>query len=535
MNFVTKLPKTSNGHDTIWVIVDRLTKSAHFILTRETDSMETLTRIGLIAYKLELPEELSNVHSTFHISNLKKCLSDESLVIPMKELQLDDKLKFVEELVKVMDREVKQHKQSDPSEDQLVPIAFSPFFNDPYMKVMQADYATNELPIPPPPAPISPPPSLVLSPQFDPQNFFLPEEILPPQKQTCFLSHSSVDFAAPPQIFKIGESSHKTPLEQHEEHIETILNHVDKLPLDHIKEMEDKIKGLGNDRTELEEARTQIAGLQKKITMDLLPPGLLEPLYPSFMNVVHNQDIEHMIPSTSPRDTETLIGSHMPLSPSSSVGSSSPNGSQRTSTSAVPAMTQAAIRQLVADSVATALKAQAANMANADNTNRNTEPREAHVARKCSYKEFMSYQPFNFKGTKGAIGLIRWFERTESVFSRSNCTKDCKVKFATGTLTEEALSWWNSFVQPIGMEEAYKITWSEFKKLSIKKYCPRTEVKKMEDDFYNLTVKGNDLKTFMRRFQELAVLCPTMVPNSKKMMEVFIRGLPRSIKGMLPL
>nr|GFC48185.1 putative reverse transcriptase domain-containing protein [Tanacetum cinerariifolium] len=68
--------------------------------------------IGLVAYKLELPEEPSNVHSTFHISNLKKCLSDESLVIPMKELRVDDKLNFVEEPVEIMDREVKQLKQS---------------------------------------------------------------------------------------------------------------------------------------------------------------------------------------------------------------------------------------------------------------------------------------------------------------------------------------------------------------------------------------------------------------------------------------
>ncbi|GJY54310.1 putative reverse transcriptase domain-containing protein [Tanacetum coccineum] len=144
IDFNTKLPKTLNGHDTIWVIVDRLTKSAHFIPTRETDSMETLTRLYIkeivsrhgvpisiisdrdshftsrfwqslqsaLAYKLELPEELSNVHSTFHVSNLKKCLSDESLVIPMKELRLDDKLNFVEELVEIMDREVKQLKQS---------------------------------------------------------------------------------------------------------------------------------------------------------------------------------------------------------------------------------------------------------------------------------------------------------------------------------------------------------------------------------------------------------------------------------------
>nr|GEX11030.1 hypothetical protein [Tanacetum cinerariifolium] len=121
------------------------------------------------------------------------------------------------------------------------------------MKVMQAYYATNELPIPPPPDPIALPPSPVLSPQFDPQDFFLPEEILPPQKQARFLSHSYTDLSASPQIFEIGESSHKTPLERHEEHIETILNHFDELPLERIKEIEDKIRGLGN-----------IAGLQKK-------------------------------------------------------------------------------------------------------------------------------------------------------------------------------------------------------------------------------------------------------------------------------
>ncbi|GKA45954.1 reverse transcriptase domain-containing protein, partial [Tanacetum coccineum] len=184
---------------------------------------------------------------------------------------------------------------------------------------------------------------------------------------------------------------------------------------------------------------------------------------------------------------------------------------KRTSTSAAPAITQAAIRQLVANSVAKALEAQTTNMANTDNTNGNIGPREAPVARQCSYKEFMSCQLFNFKGTEGAIGLIHWFERTESVFPRSNYTKDCKVKFAIGTLIEEALSWWNSFAQPIRIKEAYKITWIDFKKLLIKKYCPRTEVQKMENEFYHLIVKGNDLKTYVRRFQELATLCPTMV------------------------
>nr|GFA19214.1 reverse transcriptase domain-containing protein [Tanacetum cinerariifolium] len=142
---------------------------------------------------------------------------------------------------------------------------------------------------------------------------------------------------------------------------------------------------------------------------------------------------------------------------------------KRTSTSAAPAMNQAAIRQLIDDHVAAALEAQATNMANTDNTNRNPKPRETPIARKYSYKEFMICQPFY-----------------------------CNVKFATGTLTENALSWWNSYANPIGIEQADKIAWSELKRLLTNKYFPRTEVKKMEDEFYNLVVKGNDLKTYAR-------------------------------------
>ena len=71
-----------------------------------------LERVGPVAYKLELPEELSRVHNTFHVPNLKKCLSDETLIIPFKELRLDEKLNFIEEPVEIMDQDVKQLKQS---------------------------------------------------------------------------------------------------------------------------------------------------------------------------------------------------------------------------------------------------------------------------------------------------------------------------------------------------------------------------------------------------------------------------------------
>nr|GEW91060.1 hypothetical protein [Tanacetum cinerariifolium] len=157
----------------------------------------------------------------------------------------------------------------------LASVTFSPFHDNPYMKVIQVyDVTNNELPILPQ-AHITLSPSPVLSPQFDSRDFFLPKEILSPQKRACFLSHSSTDLAALPHTFETKESSHKTPLERHEEQIEPILNHLDELPLERIKEMEDKIRGLGNGRViiqrdfdrleiKLEEDSTQIAGLQKK-------------------------------------------------------------------------------------------------------------------------------------------------------------------------------------------------------------------------------------------------------------------------------
>ncbi|GJU86795.1 reverse transcriptase domain-containing protein [Tanacetum coccineum] len=173
---------------------------------------------------------------------------------------------------------------------------------------------------------------------------------------------------------------------------------------------------------------------------------------------------------------------------------------KRTSTSEAPAMTQAAIKKLVADSVSAVLEVQAATMAGTSNPNRNTGPTGTTVTKTGNYKEFISSQPFYFNGTKGAVDLICWFERTESVFSHSKCAKENKVTFATGILTDDALSWWNAYTQPIGIDQANRITWTELRRPLTNKYCPRTEVRKMEDELYNLTVKGNDLKTYIRRF-----------------------------------
>nr|GEW12758.1 reverse transcriptase domain-containing protein [Tanacetum cinerariifolium] len=167
--------------------------------------------------------------------------------------------------------------------------------------------------------------------------------------------------------------------------------------------------------------------------------------------------------------------------------------------STIPNYFLASARKTYSNTLNNSTEALAATIANTDNPNRNPGSRETPIAKRGNYKEFISYQPFYFNGTEGAFGLIRWFERTESVFSRSNCAEEDRVTFSTSTLTNDALSWWNAYAQPIGIEQANKIAWTELKRLLTNKYCPQTEIKKMEDEFYNLVVKENDLKTYIRR------------------------------------
>ncbi|GJW79269.1 putative reverse transcriptase domain-containing protein [Tanacetum coccineum] len=149
----------------------------------------------------------------------------------------------------------------------------------------------------------------------------------------------------------------------------------------------------------------------------------------------------------------------------------------------------------------------------------------------CSYPEFMKCEPIKFKGTKGAMGLTRWFKRLESVFLINKCAENDKVKYATSTILDEALSWWNSVAQPIGIENAYKIPWVELKKMMIKQYYPRCNVQKLEVELWNHLVKGVDITTYNRQFQVLAILCPAMVPTIKKLLERYVWGLPQLIQG----
>ncbi|GJV68908.1 putative reverse transcriptase domain-containing protein, partial [Tanacetum coccineum] len=119
----------------------------------------------------------------------------------------------------------------------------------------------------------------------------------------------------------------------------------------------------------------------------------------------------------------------------------------------------------------------------------------------------------------------------ETVFHISNCPEKSQVKYATCTLLNNALSWWNSHKRTIGTDAAFSMSWRELMKLMTEVYCPRSEIKKMETELWNLTVKKLDLAAYTQRFQELTMLYTKMVPEEEDRVEWYIRGLPDNIQG----
>nr|GEY16724.1 hypothetical protein [Tanacetum cinerariifolium] len=178
----------------------------------------------------------------------------------------------------------------------------------------------------------------------------------------------------------------------------------------------------------------------------------------------------------------------------------------------------------------------------APDADRNTNGDDSHVsgisARRtkrvtceCTYPNFMKCQPLNFKGTKGVVELTLWFEKMETVFRISNYSVENQIKFSTCTLLGSALTWWNSHIITVGPDVAYAMTCVDLKKKMSDKYCPWGEIKKLEDELWNLRVKSNDVVSYNQRFQELALLCVRMFHEVSDKIERYVGGLPEVIHG----
>nr|GEV41681.1 reverse transcriptase domain-containing protein [Tanacetum cinerariifolium] len=153
-------------------------------------------------------------------------------------------------------------------------------------------------------------------------------------------------------------------------------------------------------------------------------------------------------------------------------------------------LTQAAIRQMIKESVNAAIAAERARHTNAGNDTRGSGlirgQDAAPVVRECTFTGFMKCNPTAFHGAEGADKLRRRFEKTKSIFGISKCAEGKKVKFVTATLQGPTLTWWNAKVATLGLETVNQMPWTKMKQLMIAEFCPIEEFQRMEHELWNL-------------------------------------------------
>ncbi|GJS43899.1 reverse transcriptase domain-containing protein [Tanacetum coccineum] len=151
----------------------------------------------------------------------------------------------------------------------------------------------------------------------------------------------------------------------------------------------------------------------------------------------------------------------------------------------------------------------------------------------CSFKTFQSCNPKEYDGKGGAIALTRWIEKMENVIDNSGCAKNQKVRYATSSLVNKALTWWNTQCQARGRVAAMAISWNDFKALMVEEFCPSNEMEKLENEFWNHKMMGANHAAYTDRFHELAKLVLHLVTPESSRIKRYIAGLAPEIRGML--
>nr|GEX77198.1 putative reverse transcriptase domain-containing protein [Tanacetum cinerariifolium] len=167
-------------------------------------------------------------------------------------------------------------------------------------------------------------------------------------------------------------------------------------------------------------------------------------------------------------------------------------------------LTQNDVDQLVQDGIAAAIRDECERVrteaTRAEGPTR--DPVTTPIARECSFASFMKCGPTQFHGTKGAVGLIRWFEKLENTFEISECREVANAR-----------------------------SWAEVKQMMTDEFCSTKEVQRLEDELRHMKLRDINIAAYTERFNELALLCPDVVPNEKKKVELYNKGLPEIIKG----
>ncbi|GJX43465.1 putative reverse transcriptase domain-containing protein, partial [Tanacetum coccineum] len=500
MDFVSGLPRTPSGYDTIWVIIDRLTKSSHFLPMKKTDSMEKLTQLYLkeVVCRQGVPVSIISDRDSHFTSRFWKSLQ--------KALRTN------------LDMSITYHPQTDGQSkrtiqtlEDMLPAPYEALYGWKCRSpVCWSEVGDSQL----------------TSPELIRETTKKIVQIKNRLLSTHSRQKSYADRRTKPLEFEVGDMvllkvspwkgvvhfGKRGKLSPRYIGPFKILARVG--PVAYTLELPKELKGI----------HSTFHVLNLKICLaegDIVVP----------IDEIQLDDKLHMIEEPVEdvdREVKRLKQSRIPTV---KVRWNSQRG---------PEFTWERDDQIKKNyphlfTIDATIAAERARHANVGNDARGSGPARGQdaslAARECTFAGFIKCNPTAFRGTEGAIELLRWFKKTKSVFGINDCAEGKKVRFAATTLQGPALTCWNSKIATMGLETVNRMPWTKMKQLMTAEFCPIEEIQRMEHELWNLKVKEYNIVSYTRRFNELALMCLRMVEPERVKVDAYIRGLTDNIKG----
>ncbi|GJS33391.1 putative reverse transcriptase domain-containing protein [Tanacetum coccineum] len=533
MDFVTKLPRTSSGHDTIWVIVDRLTKSAHFLPMREDYKMERLARLYLnkIVARHGVPISIISDRDSRFTSRFWQSMQEAlgtRLVMstayhPQTDGQSERTIQTLEDMLRAcvfvfggswdVHLSLVDFSYNNSYHASVICALFEALYGrkcrSPIMwaEVGEGDYVLLK---------VSPWKGVVrfgkkgkLTPRF-----IGPFEIIERVGPVAY----RLDF--PEELNGVHDTFHVSNLKK------CLADPTLQVPLDEIR-VDAKIVIV---KVRWNSKRGPEFTWEREDQMKLKYPHLFSDIMPPRMRT---RSAGRPVAESLGGGTGVRVGR----------GGRGRRPKEGNDKRVDDLNGQRNNHGMGANGGVEGVNGNVSNRGNVGNQNGNVvnENVQENIGNVivngnrvgCSYKEFLACNPKEYDGKGGAVVLTRWIEKMESVHDMSGCSIDQKVKYTAGSFVGKALTWWNSQIRTLSREVAISMSWNDFKFMMIQEFCPSHEMQKLESELWNHTMVGAGHAAYTDRFHELARLVSHLVTPESRMIERYVYGLAPQICEMV--
>ncbi|KAJ9557680.1 hypothetical protein OSB04_012294 [Centaurea solstitialis] len=453
-----------------------------------------LEKVGLQAYRLDLPPEMDGIHPTFHVCYLRKCLADEESVIPLSEIRVDSGNRCVEEPEAILERKTKKLRHKEVT---MVKVQWKHHRGANVTWEAEEDMKQRKR---------------EKGEKREKRGFW--KEIQEPEKESSL--RGEIDPYIVVRIEFLTKGMSRFRVLKARVHIWGKTMDLDdpSICMANTRSQTGAARGPPDQTASTADQRVRVETVESPPWLQVLGGG------PEHVPRVNLEDREPVLTEVTPEmrmfdNVMKAVNEAMSKQQESFMKmlEDRDTSNRRHETVGENASTASGDAEVVVVTEETRVTGEKAK------------------AKGCSYKNFLGCKPPEFRGCSEPIACLYWLREMEMAFEASECDDSQRVKFASHLLKGEALTWWNLTRSSLTPEVYARLSWAEFKKKMLEKYCSERALDKIEDEFRGMKKGNNPVSYYAKEFLEKLGMVGHLASDEKEKIKAYSRGLPAEMRS----